>query len=110
MTLPVTRKAYEDSFDVLDKALEDPKGIRIPFDTSAEATTYRMRLNNARKVDRNHNARIYEPGDPMHGESVYDTLQFTIRIGDDGTHFVYIEPRSKHIAEVESLTEIESED
>jgi hypothetical protein len=113
MTIPTNRMSYADIYPVYDKALEDPKGIRIPFDTRAEAQHYQMRLHNARSVDRRENAKIYpDKGHKMHGQSVYDVLQVRIKQGEDGTHFIYIEPKDKYINldEMESLSEIETDE
>jgi hypothetical protein len=111
MSIPQNRMSYADIYEVFDKALADPLGIRIPFGSNAEAMTYRMRLHTGRAVDRRENAKLYEKGHQMHGQSVYDTLQCVIRQGEDGTHFVYIEPRDKNVSldEIESLSEIEGE-
>lgn len=109
MTIPTNRMSYADIYDRYDLALEDPKGIRIPFDTEEEAMHYRMRLHNARAIDRKENAKLYAKGEPLHGQSAYDVLQVRIREGEDGTWFVYIEPKDKYIGEVERLSEIEGE-
>jgi hypothetical protein len=109
MTIPTNRMAYEDVYKHFDAALADARGIRIPFDTHAQAKHYQMRMHNARAVDRRDSKRIYKPDDHMYGQSIYDTLQVIIREGDDGTHFVYVEPRNKHIGEFESLSEVEDD-
>jgi hypothetical protein len=104
--------SYTDCYDIFEKAMEDPAGIRIPFDTEAAAKHYRMRMHNARAVDRRENIQTYDKGHPMHGQSSYDILTLTIKIGEDATAFLYIEPKNKHLAidEIEKLSEIESTD
>lgn len=109
MTIPTNRMSYHDVYEKFDLAMEDPKGIRIPFDTRGEAQHYQMRMHNARSVDRRENAKMYERGHPLHGQSSYDVLQVRIRQGEDETWFVYIEPKDKYIGEVEMLSEIEIE-
>lgn len=110
MPMPTSRLAYKDIFDVYEAALEDPKGIRLPFATLREAQSYRIRLHQARAVDRRENKVAYTTDDPMYGQSQYDILQVKIRHGEDDTVFLYIEPRDKTQPEIESLTEIEGED
>ena len=109
MTVAQSRTAYDDVFEKFELAMTDPLGIRIAFDTQAAARTYMMRMHNARAIDRRDNAKTYPEGDPMHGQCIYDRLQCTIREGDDGSWFVYVEPRDKYVGEVESLSEIEAD-
>ena len=110
MTIPTNRMSYADVYEKFDEAKDDPKGIRIPFDTRAEAMHYQMRMHNARSVDRRENAKLYDKTHPLHGQSSYDTLQVRIREAEDGTWFVYIEPKDKFIGQVERLSEIETDD
>ena len=107
MTIPQNRMSYQDIYEKFDLALEDPKGIRIPFDTYGEAQHYQMRMHSARSVDRRENAKMHDEGHQLHGQSVYDVLQVRIRKGEDGTHFVYVEPKDKYVGEVEHLSEVE---
>lgn len=115
MTIPQNRGAYRDIYEILDKSLEDPRGIRLPFNTNADAKTQQMRFNMARVIDRRDNARVYDKDNPMHGQSVYDGLSFRIVMVEDEnsptglTFFLYIEPRDKNMPEVELLSEIEGE-
>lgn len=112
MPIASNRMSYTDCYEILDKAGNDPKGIRVPFDSRREARHYQMRLHNSRAVDRRENKSLYQPGDPLYGQSAYDVYSIRMREGDDGTWFVYIEPKDKYInaTMVESLSEIEGED
>ena len=110
MTIPTNRMSYADVYEKYDEAMEDPKGIRIPFDTRGEAQHYQMRMHNARAVDRRENKQIYAPGEPLYGQSTYDKLQVRLRQGEDGTWFVYIEPKDKFIGVAERLSEVEVDD
>jgi len=107
--IPSNRMSYRDIYEIYDKALDDPKGIRLVFDNHASARNYQMRMNNARAIDRKENLRTYPIGDPMHGQSQYDVLQVRIRHGEDGSIFLYVEPKDKNAPEIESLSEIEAE-
>lgn len=104
MTAPTTRLSYGDAYDALDRAKDDPKGIRLRFDDWASACTFRSRLHNARSVDRRDNTTIYELGDPLYGRSAYDTLIVRIKEDTDGHHWVYIEHTSIDKMIVESLS------
>jgi hypothetical protein len=110
MPIPTNRMSYKDIYEVYDAALEDPKGIRLAFDDASAARNYQMRMHNARAIDRRENSKTYEPGDPMHGQSAYDVLQVRIRHGEDGTIFLYVEPKDKNAPEIELLSEIEAEE
>lgn len=111
MTIPTNRMSYVDVYEKFDEAKDDPKGIRIPFDTKAEAMHYQMRMHNARSVDRRENAKMYpDRTHQLHGQSAYDVLQVRLREGADGTWFVYVEPKDKFIGEAERLSEIEADE
>ncbi len=92
MSLSTSRLAYSDIFEILEKALENPRGIRLSFPTLNYATHYRMRLNQARSIDRSENLDLYPEGEPLHGRSVYDGLTTSI-VKDDTTWWLYIKPQ-----------------
>ena len=69
--------AYIDCFDVMDRALDEPIGVRLRCDSESSAIYQRMRFNNARSIDRKANLEIYEKGHKLHGRSVYDQLKIT---------------------------------
>jgi hypothetical protein len=110
MPIPTNRMSYKDIYEVYDRALDDPKGIRLPFDSLADAKNYQMRMHNARAIDRRESRRTYREDDPMHGQSIYDVLQVRVRHGEDGTVFLYVEPKDKGAPEIELLSEVEAED
>lgn len=109
MSISKSRTAYDDVFEKFELAMNDPRGVRIPFDSYAAAKTYMMRMHNARAIDRRDNERTYQPDDPMYGQCIYDRLQCTIREGEDGTFFIYVEPRDKYVGEIELLSEVEAD-
>ncbi len=109
MTAPTTRLSYGDAYDALDRAKDDPKGIRVKFEDFAGAATFRSRLHYARQVDRKDNLQIYEEdqGNPLYGRSVYDTLVVRIKPDTEGCSWVYIEHASIGDRVVESLSEMD---
>lgn len=91
--------AYTDCKAVLDRALESPKGLKIPRETDGAAIYLQQRLNYFRKLDRDFTRSIFPSEDPRHGVSVYDCL--TIR--RDGTT-VYVQPVREDSLQIEELT------
>lgn len=66
--------SYPDLRNVLDKALESTKGVRLTFEDDKAATTFKGRVHSFRFLDRKENKKIYPEDHPMHGRSVYDPL------------------------------------
>ncbi|MDE2107155.1 MAG: hypothetical protein KGL39_58660, partial [Patescibacteria group bacterium] len=93
MSLPTSTLAYSQCYDVLDKALEDPLGVRMRMPSLTVALHFRMRCHQARKLDREKNADIYPDADnPLHGRSAYDVLIIRDpRMATDGTVYLVIE-------------------
>jgi hypothetical protein len=111
MGMSNSRLAFSDCYELMEKAIEDQKGIRIKFATEQDAWLYRLRLHNARKIDRKDNEEIYEKGHAMHGKSVYDALIMRLRPVPNGTSqcWLRIEKISIDDLEIESLSEAEAE-
>ena len=108
MVTSTSRLAYSDCFDLMDKAIADPKGIKVKFAAGEDAWHFRIRLHTARKIDRLDNKDIYEQGHRMHGRSVYDQLTMRIRKADDHA-WLRLERIDARVFEIESLTEPETE-
>ena len=66
--------AHADIQAVMDRALANGRGCRVRCKDLGEAYSMRQRFYTARKLDREHNKRIYLPEDPRHRQSVYDAL------------------------------------
>lgn len=81
-----SRFAYKDCYELMDKALESPTGIKVRIDGIAgwnHAWRLRLRLHSARRIDRKDNAIAFPEIDhPMHGRSEYDTLYVTLDRGE----------------------------
>lgn len=84
MGMSNSRLAFSDCYELMEKALADPKGIRIKFASENDAWLYRLRIHNARAIDRKENRENFEKGHGMHGKSVYDTLICRLRPEDNG--------------------------
>lgn len=104
MTIPTSIKAYEDCLKVFQAALDSSAGIRLRYDDHGTATYFRMRLHQARALERKENARTYEPGHPMHGRSLFDPYAVRVLRQEDCS-YVYVEPVEKHLPEIEELTD-----
>ena len=104
MTVTDARLAYRDCYEVMQKALDDPKGARIEFPSKGEAINYRLRLNKARALDRRLNREAYPLDHHMSGQSEFDVLRMKV-IQAEETFFVYLEHQGLH-GKVEGLSEV----
>ena len=93
MTVSTSRRAYADCYDLFDRALAAPLGIRNRCTDPGQANHLRVRLHQARILLRRESLSIYAEEDPNHGASPYDSLMVRIREADD-SWWVYIEPRA----------------
>lgn len=113
MPISNSRLAYGDCYDAMNAALEDERGVRIKVKDVNDAHFLRMRMNQARVIDRDLNARTYEKGDPMYGLSEYDKLMIRIKEikGRDGNTIVYLylEQVASFVPEVENLSDVQDE-
>lgn len=73
---------YADIRDILDRALEAPRGIVVTCATANEAIHWVSRLNYFRKKDREQSKAIYPADHPGHGRSLYDQLRYKRQKGD----------------------------
>lgn len=110
MPLPNSRLSYLDCYAVWDKALEDPKGVRVRMDNMDQAIFFRMRMHNARKINRVDNAQIYDEDHKMYNASEYDKLAITLRQADEGRVWVYIRPFGINVETIEPLSEVDDEE
>jgi hypothetical protein len=95
MSLATSREAYEDCYQAMDMALEAKDGVRVGFETKEEAKYYRMRMNQARFLDRKfNNGRYTDIKDPRRYKSEYDALVFRLREVHD-KFYIYIEAKPK---------------
>lgn len=115
MTISDSPLSYSDCYDAMERALEDTKGIRLRVNKVADAYHLRMRLNQARAINRRENRRTYEPEHHLFGRSVYDRLMFKIKeraTHNGDTHvYVYLERIGELKPDmVEALSEVEPDD
>jgi hypothetical protein len=98
--------AYQDCAKFMERAVDDPKGARVPFRTEQEAEYWRMRCYQYRKLDRAQNKIVFNPGDKMFGLSVFDELSLTIKHSEDGWAWVYAQKITINPGVIESLSEV----
>lgn len=105
MSMSNSRLSYGDCFEIMDAALEEKRGKRIPFDDYGQVMNFRLRMHHARAIDRADNKSIYDdPSHPMHGRSLYDRLIMRVKpIGD--RYYLYIEKVERQDLTIESLEE-----
>lgn len=105
MSLPEQLAAYNDCFDVFDKAMADPTGIRCVFDKYERAKFFQLRMNQARSLMRKESTRLYPQNDPRHNKSEYDSLVVRNPVEDEAHEWwVYIERHGSVILGIESLS------
>lgn len=111
MSLPTSRAAYEQYYEIWDRALADPAGIRLRVPDYDTAIFHRTRLHFSRTIQKNESRDLYEPGDPNYNISPYDRYQCLIRPTPDREAFhLLIVPRTFGIiGEIESLAGTEYE-
>jgi hypothetical protein len=85
-----SRWAYLDCYDIYDRALDTPRGVRVGFDTEGHAKHFRVRLHTARKLEREQNMRIHPADHPEYGVSEYDKLS-TQLVQASGKWWIYIQ-------------------
>lgn len=107
MSLPNSLGAYLDCRALYDAATNDPKGARACLGTYDACINMRTRMHYFRSLDRKANESVYPKGDPKHGTSVYD--DYVIRIIQDTAleYWLYIQPRSAQVLEIQGLSEVE---
>jgi len=110
MSMPNSLRSYTDCEELFDRAKSDPKGARACLGTLESATNMRTRMHYFRKLARLANEEIYPRGDPLHGVSVYDELVVQIIKDENAEYWLYIQPRSAKILEVQGLSELEDEE
>jgi hypothetical protein len=102
MGISTSRLAFHDCYDLLDQAIADDRGIRVKLESQGSATQFRMRLNQARRLDRQDNKEALPEDHPMHGRSEYDKLTIRLFTDDEGS-WIHIERLDTRTSEVESL-------
>jgi hypothetical protein len=104
MSTSTSRLSYVDCYELMDRALDDPRGVRLKFEKEGDARYFRMRLHYARKIDREDNKSVYERDHPMWGISQYDRLCSRIR-REREDWYLYLEHSNVGWVEIEDLGE-----
>lgn len=106
MSLSQSRLAYGDCYRLMDQAVANPKGVFVRVDTEAAGIYLRMRLQQARVIDRNDNRKTYEIDHPMYNRSPYDVLVFRAPFTDvDGNTWLRIDKPEATVFEVLPISE-----
>lgn len=104
MSLSNSRAAYTDCFALLDAALADPRGIRAEVPSLNNAYRLRLRIHQARSIDRLDNARTYPDDHPLFNRSPYDGLVCRIESLSDRA-WVYLDKVQVAIGIIEPIPE-----
>ncbi len=106
MNTSVSLYAYEDCYELLDRALEASEGIRALCKDGGDANQLRLRLHRARILSRSQSMAMYpDPNHPEHGKSVYDDLIVSMR-AEGRKWWIYISRRKVPLV----IEELPSED
>lgn len=112
MPVSNSRLSYSDCFTLFDKALEDSKGARYQVNGGTnygDSWQFRLRMHNARQIDRKDNKDIYpDPGERLHGRSLFDPLIIQIKQDVEGLWWIYVVHTEIDGSEIESLSELEA--
>jgi hypothetical protein len=96
--------AFDDIRQVFDRALQTPRGLKIPCPSRGKAINLRSRFNYFRKIDRDESLKIYPTDHPMFGRSSYDKL--ALRVPEKGhpeENILFIEPHSAESYKIEEI-------
>lgn len=105
-----SRLAYPDCEEFFNKALEDGRGVRLPFQIEGHARQFLVRCNSFRQICRQDNMRIHAKDHPMYGRCEYDTVALSVVPTEDHSDwFVYARIYKLNESDVESLSEIEGQ-
>lgn len=111
MPVSNSRLSYSDCFTLFDKALEDSKGARYQVNkglTRGDAWQFRLRMHNARQIDRRDNKDLFpDPGEPLHGRSIYDPLLIQIKQDVEEKWWIYVVHTEIEAGDIEALSELE---
>jgi hypothetical protein len=105
MATSTSRLSYQDCYDILDKALENQKGIMFKVSDFGAGNHLRVRLHSARTIDREDNRVVYPPDHKLHGRSVYDPLVIRLRQLTKDEWTMYIERFNIEALDIKPLGE-----
>lgn len=104
MSASTSRLSYSDCYDILDQAVANTQGIRVQVPDLGAGNNLRLRLHQARKLDREDNKETYPEGHKLHGRSIYDPLVNRLK-EIRGKWWLYIEKMSAESLIIEPLGE-----
>lgn len=113
MPVSNSRLSYSDCFTLFDKALESKKGARYQVNNGVnhgDSWQFRLRMHQARAIDRKDNRELYSLGDPLYGHSVYDPLIIQIKVDTEGKYWIYVKHTEIDVTEIEDLDDVEAEE
>jgi hypothetical protein len=94
MTTSTSKLAYDDCYEILDRALRAKTGIRIAVGAEeGVANLLCVRLHYARTLERQQNRDLFQRDDPQYGLSDYDILVVRRPRLEKGTWYIYVEKR-----------------
>lgn len=105
MPISSSRGSYLDCYEIFDRAMDTKSGVKVPCKDHDAAMFLRMRLHQARAINRKDNKQVYDPDHPMFNASPYDI--FTVQLAnEDGKFFVLL----KRAAVPEGIISLDDEE
>lgn len=109
MPVSNSRLSYSDCFTLFEKALEDTKGARFQVaggGNYGDSHHFRLRMHQARSIDRKDNRELFQLGDPLFGRSVFDPLVIQIKQDTEGLWWIYVKHTEIDADQIEALSEL----
>lgn len=103
MALTEAIAAYTDCFEIYEAAHKSPKGVRVHIGDQKAAGIMRMRMNQARVLERKESKRLYDRTDPRYGKSENDKFRNRMLEDTEGEWWLYVEPWGLMGLEIEPL-------
>lgn len=103
MGQPTNLASFEDCIRLWDQAIASTKGVRAEFATYGAASNFRLRMNYARRLQREEACRLYPDDDPRWGKTSWDPYKITIAEDTEGSWWIYVEPVTVNLGYVEEL-------
>jgi len=105
VSLPDSPGAYNDCYDLYQRAIDTPGGVRTLLSTKNEAYFFQLRMHKFRTIQRRNSRRTYPTDHPLYDTSEFDPLQVTIREDTEGGWWVYVKPHGAKLTIIEPIEE-----
>ena len=81
MPLPKDPHRFPEALELLNRAIESPKGIKVGYPTCLDAYKMRQKMYTKMGDSRRESKEMFEQEDPRWGKSPYDSLRLELEPG-----------------------------